>query len=193
MEEIWKSVLDFECLYEVSNFGRVKGIDRIVVRSDGKKRHIKEHIMKQRVGKCGYYYVCLSKNGKHYMKRVHKIIANAFMLNQDNSLIINHKDEDKLNNSIENLEWCTYSYNAKYGTAISRMLDSRKNNKCCNSEKEVVQYTKDGVFVAEYRSVNEVEDKNGFKHSHISECCNGKLKQAYGFVWKFKNKDSIAA
>jgi hypothetical protein len=107
MEEIWKPVPEYNGNYEASNLGRIRS-------SKTKK------ILRQANHRQGYKLVRLYKNGKGTTKTVHRIIASAFIENPENLTEVNHKDENKSNNSAENLEWCSRIYNANYGTGIER-------------------------------------------------------------------------
>lgn len=117
MTEIWKSIQGYEELYEVSNLGNVRSLDRVI-----KSRHNGTTIRKGRVltpfyeEKKGYYQVRLSKNGKNKTFRIHRLVALAFLENPFNYTDVNHKDEVKTNNKVNNLEWCTRKYNNNYGT-----------------------------------------------------------------------------
>lgn len=114
-EEVWKDVIGYEGLYQVSNQARV--------------RNSKGQILKQcvKVGKCVYYkYVQLYKDGRYKMKYVHRIMAECFLPNPDNLPIINHKDEDGTNNRLDNLEWCTVEYNSNYGNAKRNMSRGKR-------------------------------------------------------------------
>ena len=114
MEEVWKAIEGFEGLYEVSNLGRVKSCQRMRKNKSGSLALIQERILKQKSDKNGYKSVALSLNGKLYYKRVHRLLAIAFIPNPNHFSLINHKDEDVTNNIISNLEWCTPSYNTCY-------------------------------------------------------------------------------
>ena len=105
--EIWKPVIGYYGLYEVSNFGRVKSINY--------NKTGKERLMKQVVNKQGYYQVTLHKNGSMAAKKVHRLVAEAFIPNPNNLPCVNHKNEDKTDNRVENLEWCSIEYNNRYG------------------------------------------------------------------------------
>lgn len=122
-EEIWRPVVGYEGLYEVSSYGRVRSLDRY----DSKNHFRKGELMNFFYG-CGYLKVVFSKNGivKKYL--VHRLVAQAFLPNPDNLPQVNHIDEDKLNNRVENLEWCTAKYNINYGTARIRGKETAIKN-----------------------------------------------------------------
>lgn len=177
MEEIWRNIEGYEGLYQVSNMGRVRSLDRWVDNKGNSKRLIKGKILKT-VGNNGYQHVLLCKNGKGKWFYVHRLVAMAFLPNPDNLPEINHISEDKTNNFYGNLEWCDRKYNVNYGT---------RNEKTRNGKlsKKVYQYSLDGKFIAEYPSTKEVERQLGYKVPNISYCCNGKQKTAYGYIWKY--------
>ena len=168
MEEIWKDKKDYEGLYQVSNCGRVKSI-----------KFGKEIIMKQHI-RGRYYYVGLSKNGIVKKYSVHRLVAEAFIDNPDNLPQVNHKDENKLNNVVTNLEWCDAKYNTNYGTARQRMTEKQS--------KPVLQYDLEGNFIKEWKSTMEC-GRNGFNQSSVAACCRGKRKTAKGFIWEYKNEE----
>ena len=162
-EEIWCPIKGYEGLYEVSDQGRVKSL-----------KFGKERILKSVRDKDGYLLVCLCKNREKKMCKIHRLVAQAFIQNPDNLQEVNHKDENKTNNYVQNLEWCDQKYNINYGT---------RNDRC---SKPVLQYTKSGKFVKEWRSATDVQRNLGYFGTYISSCCNGKCKSAYNFIWKFK-------
>ena len=164
MEEIWCPINGYEGLYEVSNQGRVKSL-----------KFGKERILKQLRNTFGYLFVFLCKNGEKKEYKVHRLVAQTFIPNQDNLPQVNHKDENKTNNFVQNLEWCDSKYNNNYGTRNQRI------------SKSVLQYTKSGVFVREWKSSSEIEMNLNYNKGNISKCCTGKLKSAYNFIWKFKD------
>lgn len=120
MKEIWKPVVGYEGLYEVSNLGRVKSLDRIVTvrRKDGTSFQRPHKGQMIRIQKCsnGYRHVPLCKDGRSLIARVHRVVAEAFIDNPEGLPEVNHIDEDKTNNRADNLEWCTHQYNNSYGT-----------------------------------------------------------------------------
>lgn len=166
MIEEWRDVLGYEGLYEVSNLGRV--------RRNGK-------ILKPQAERGGYLHVFLSKNGIVKHGKVHRLVASAFIPNPNNYPQINHKDEDKTNNAVSNLEWCDGKYNANYGTRNKRVSEKMS--------KPVFQFDLLGNFIREWPSALKVEEETGMNHSNISMCCLGRygFKTAGGFIWKFKN------
>lgn len=113
MDEIWKDIEGFEGLYQVSNLGRVKCVEHKCPGRHG-LRTVKEHLMTQVKGSKGYFYVALSNMDRGRTFTVHRLVAKAFIPNPENLPCVNHKDEDKFNNNVDNLEWCTSLYNNTY-------------------------------------------------------------------------------
>ena len=169
MEEIWKPILQYEAFYEVSNKGRVRSL-----RTGG--------IMRMRIGRDGYVRVSLTKDGKQTHKLLHRLLAIAFIPNPDNFAEVNHKNENKQDNSILNLEWCTHKYNSNFGTRLKRIAIS--------NYEPVIQYTKDGKEIARYKSQKEAMEKTGIQSRHISCCCKGKRKTTGGYVWRYAKNDT---
>ena len=165
-KEIWKDILGYEGHYQVSNKGRVKSLKQ------GKEKILKPERCR------GYLRVGLLKNRNRKMFMVHRLVAQAFISNSDNLPMINHKDENPSNNRVENLEWCDSKYNNNYGTRTQRQSEKLS--------KPVLQYTKDGEFIREWKSGVDIKSNLGYSRGNISQCCTGKLKWIYGFVWKYK-------
>lgn len=175
-EEEWRPITGYEGLYEVSNYGNVRSVTRKVRCRGQGYRAIKSRPRQIQQRGNGYLFVSLCKNGKHKMFSVHRLVADAFIPNPNKFPQVNHRDEDKTNNHVENLEWCTSVYNAWYGTAIAR---------AANSESVPVNAYKDGFLLATFRSAMEAERMTGINHTSISSCLHGKLKAAGGYEWKF--------
>lgn len=192
--EIWKDIEGYPN-YMVSNLGRVKSLGRWINGKNKGKRWQEEKIMKQQLFKCGYLYVCLWKERKMKYCRVHRLVAEAFIPNPNNYPIINHKDENRQNNNVENLEWCDQKYNVNFGTATERRRKTNTNHP--SYSKVVLQYDLNGNFIKEWPSTMEIERQLGFANTHISNCCKGgyfnndrnkwvNVSQAYGYIWKYK-------
>lgn len=182
-KEYWKSVVGYEDLYMVSNWGRVKSLPR-----NGTVKYAR--ILKPSTNKYGYLRVVLYKNNKQKKFFVHRLVAEAFIeipeelkhLKGTRYLQVNHKDENKQNNNVENLEFCDCKYNINFGTRNERMAKKNTNGK---RSKKVYQYTLDGEFVREWVSTKEC-GRNGFHQGNVAACCRGKLKTYKGFIWKYK-------
>lgn len=130
MQEAWKDIPNFEGYYQVSNFGRIRSITRKAKTKilNNNYRTIKGQLISPAKTKDGYLKVSLSKKHKRYYFRVHRLVANAFLSNPNNYPVINHKDENKLNNRVDNLEWCSIKYNCNYGTRNERISKANSIN-----------------------------------------------------------------
>lgn len=204
MREVWKEIKGYEGLYSVSNTGRVKSLRR-------------NKIMALKKTVDGYLRVGLRKKGQKWYS-VHRLVAIAFIENPNGCPQINHKDECKTNNNVDNLEWCTAKYNSNYGTHIERMIKNTDYSKIdyrarhehtdyakryLNTDykkigeatrkrlsKEVIQYSLLGNKVAEWGSTREIERILHYDHKGIVNCCNGRYRTSYGYIWKYaKNED----
>ena len=168
--EEWRDVKNYENLYKVSNYGRVKTLAR---------RRVKEAIMRCEFNK-GYPRLSLSKNNKSKHYSVHTLVAIAFIPNPNNYPEINHKDENPMNCKFDNLEWCEHLYNLMYGTRRQKVIEKER--------KPVNQYTLDGKFVMKHYSIQEAGRNLNVNASAICMCCKGKQKYAYGYKWEYANK-----
>lgn len=184
MEEIWKDIKGYEGLYQVSNTGKVKSLERKVKHWQGGYLTKKEIVLKSSISK-GYLVISLYKNGIQIRKYIHRLVAEAFIPNPDNLPQINHIDENKMNNCVENLEWCTAEFNVNYGTRNKRVAICMTNNV---RSKPVIQYDLNGNFIMEYPSTREVERQTGYNQSNIVKCCLGEKSYytQYGYIWRYK-------
>lgn len=149
--EIWKEIEGYEGLYEVSNLGNVKSL-------------ISGKILKPKKDKDGYLYVGLYQQGKQKAHKVHRLVAQTFLNTQNTYTEVNHKDEDKTNNIVDNLEWCTRSYNVNY------------------SQSKQVMCVETGII---YSSATEAAHKTGFSQANISMCCLEGRKTRKGLHFKY--------
>lgn len=165
-------------LYEVSNLGRIKSVERIVKRNNN-IYNWKEKILTPQIEKNGYIRFVLSKNGKMYRILAHRAVAETFIENYSNKPQVNHKDGNKLNNRVENLEWVSAQENT---------LHSLKNNlRKPQKVKKIAQFDKNMQFIKLWNSAKDIELELKVRTSHIYSCCNNKLKQAKGYIWKYEN------
>lgn len=137
MQEIWKDIDGWEGFYQISNLGRVKSCRRYI-RKRGRLCLVNEKFLKMRQSKDGYYRVFLRNSGNDEQYLVHRLVAKAFIPNPDDLPCVNHKDESRTNNCVDNLEWCTNEYNLHYGTADSRWLESQHNKRLTEEHKRKI-------------------------------------------------------
>ena len=174
--EIWKDIEGYEGLYQVSSLGRVRSLPR--KGTSGK-------ILRPGTNTKGYLFVILYKDGKTKCYKVHRLVAQAFVPNDDpeHKTQVNHiNDEDKSDNRVSNLNWMSPKENLNWGSRNKRASQKLKNHP--NESKPVKQLTLDGTLVAIWPSTQEAE-RNGFKHTHIGQCCNGKRKTHKGYLWAY--------
>lgn len=200
MIEVWKPIKDYEGYYEISNYGNLRSLDRIVIDKNGRKIKVDGKLEAPQICGSGYYYFNLCKNGIYDGKRLNRLVAEAFIPNPDNLPCVNHKDENKLNNFVyvnpdgtvdldkSNLEWCTKSYNMLYGSTRQKIQETKNKNKTRGCQIPVEQYTLDGEFVAEFISPTEAQKATGVQHSNILKVCKNKRNKAGGYVWRYKEE-----
>ena len=161
MKEIYKA---FEKNYAVSNYGNIKNTRT-------------GRILKLRKNPNGYLKTNISVNGKIQTVFVHRLVALMFLPNTNKLALVNHKDENKQNNCINNLEWCTNKYNSNYGTAKERTAKQRR--------KKVYQYDENNNLVEIFNSVTDVAKAMQCNTGIISAVCNGKFKKYKNYIWKY--------
>ena len=171
MTELWIEVYPG---YKVSNFGKIVSIKR-------------NKLLKLNTDKNGYLCVGITVNGKRKLKKIHRLVAKAFLSDYSDSIQVNHKDENKANNIVTNLEMCNNKYNCTYGSRRTKLA------------KPVLQFTLDGILIKEWESIREINRTLGYAQASIIACCKGQLKDshtgktypsnsAYGYKWKYKIK-----
>ena len=161
IKEIWKPIEGYPD-YEVSSMGRVKSL-----------KYGKEKILKNCKDGKGYLYVNLCKEGKPKNYFIHRLVAQAFLPNPNNLPQVNHRNENKTDNRVENLEYCDSKYNINFGTRTEK------------TQKPILQFTKNGDFIKKWNSATQIQRELGFNNSHISNCCKGKRKTCGGFIWGY--------
>lgn len=166
MMEIWKDIKNYEGLYQVSNLGNVKSLPKMHGIRKGN-----EKILKPTINSKGYLRVQLSKNKSIKQCLVHRLVAETFIENIDNLPQINHIDKNKLNNKIDNLEWCSCQYNIDYSLS-----------------KEINQYDLKGNFIRQWKSILEASRYLKIADTNIGMCCKNKYKQVGGFIFKYANE-----
>lgn len=178
--EVWKDISGYEGLYQVSNYGRVKSVGKIVNGSNQYGINFqyfrKDKILKPIRDNWGYLRVSLYKDNIKMAKRIHRVVAETFMPNNHNYTIINHKNGNKEDNSVDNLEWCSQSHN---------VLESYRLGLQKPQTKKVLQYDLQNNFIREWDCIS--EPRKLYHNSHIADCCSGKRKTAGGYIWKYKN------
>lgn len=177
MEEVWKDIPGFEGYYQASTLGKVRSVDRYVKYKDTDGVALRKgKILSPKTSNKGYLETTLMKEGKTYYRRIHQLIASAFLPNPNNYPYINHINEDKMDNRVENLEWCTPKYN------VEAYHESRT---------KLYQYTLKGELVKVWNSITKAAesihgDKGGIHHCCAGRLANGNSKKTYlGYIWSY--------
>lgn len=172
IKEEYKDIKNYEGLYQVSNLGNVKRVS-------------KNRLLTPQKDKYGYLHVSLSKNNKVKIYKVHRLVADTFIENKNNYKQINHKDEDKLNNNVNNLEWCNSKYNCNYGNRNNKI--SIKNG---NKGKSIYQI-KDNIVIKKWNNIITASKTLNINNKNIVSCCKNKRKSAGGYQWIYESDYTI--
>lgn len=197
MEEIWKDIEGYEGKYQVSNLGKVRSLDRKTGNHPRKGK-----VLKPCANRNGYLAVNLyNKNTNREARSIHRLVAQTFIANPDCKPEVNHKDGNKQNNRVSNLEWCTGSENKihahKTGLKPNRTKGSfkkgkenwmyQRRGKDNPRSKTVIQYDKEMNKIAEYGSTCEAERETRICSTNIAKCCRARAKTAGGYIWRYKD------
>ena len=185
MSEIWKDIEGYEGLYQVSNLGRVRSLGRTIQRRTRwgtmAPYRVEGRMLKILSASYNACYVHLfDMNGKSTNHTVHRLVAKAFIPNPNNLSDVNHKDENRTNNNVENLEWMSHVDNCNYGTRNERLSEKLG--------KPVEQLTLDGHHFAFYQSASDASRQTGIGRKNINECLYLRSKSAGGYRWKYKEQ-----
>lgn len=184
--EYWKDIKDFEGLYQVSNYGRVKSLKR----KTRNNQCMSDIILKQSKIKQGYYQVTLCKEHKKYMRLVHMLVAKAFIPNPLNKPCVDHDkpvEKDCCNNCVYNLRWATHKENTQHCWELNRNRSPMYNKfgKDNHNSKPIIQYDLHGIFIRQWYSMADIERELGFCYQGISANVRNKKHSAYGYKWKY--------
>lgn len=170
----WREIKNTDGKYLISDDGKVFSA-------------ISNRILKTQISNVGYERIELCFTDRTRKEFVHRLVAEAFIPNPNNYPVVNHKDENPLNNRVENLEWCTYKYNTNYGNCLIKMSKNHNYKSGADNvkSKRVFQFTLNGELVAEYGSTYEAQRKTGMNSKSIAKACTGILKQYAGYLWSY--------
>lgn len=183
--EVWKDVVGFEN-YKISNQGRIKN----TVFNNRHCSFQRERILKPSKNGRGYFFVYVSNNGKTKMKTIHRLVAETFLPNFENLPCVNHIDGNKENNTLENLEWCTFSHNIMHSYKLGLQKPSEKQKKAIaewdriHHKKPIYQLTMSGEVIKYWGSLKEASEALNISMGAISQCVNNRSKSAGGYKWK---------
>lgn len=204
MKEVWKPIEGYEGYFEISNFGRVKSVERYVKQGNS-VRHVKEGFKKLHIGAYGYPSVTLCKEGKSKDVPIHRLLAKAFIPNPEGKTAIDHINTIRTDYRLENLRWVTPKENSNneltlqhcrnntYSEESKRKgLETRKERRTATAPKAVFQYTKTGEFIQEFYSMSEAERITGIDHYSISKVLDDNTQSAGGYLWTSHLVDNIS-
>ena len=195
MEEIWKDIKGYEGLYQVSNLGNVRSLDRYKKNNKGKylQRGV---VLKKNHDKDGYSIVGLYKSGNSCTKKVHRLVAQAFIPNPKNKPTVNHKNGIRDDDKLSNLEWATMSENQLHAFRVLKrkpvIPNKEQIEKSLKSKyKKVIQYEMQIIIkeTARYGSIKEAEKTTGINCTSISRCCRKKQEKTGKYLWRFENDE----
>ena len=183
LEEEWKDIRGYEGMYQVSSHGSVRSVDRLITTKRGVKKPLKGKILRPCMNE-GYAYTCLSRHGIEKRFKIHRLVAEAFIDNPESLPYVNHKNEIKSDNRVNNLEWCTKWYNEHYGSFHERSVGNMRKK----VGKRVIQLDVNSNIIRKYECISDVA-KFGFSAGCVGNCCHGRQKLHKGYIFHFDNKE----
>lgn len=186
--EKWKDIDGYIGLYQVSNLGNIKSVERF--RTNGKSGYIQQSKILKTGNENGYLFVNLSKMGVVKKFKVHRLVANHFLPNPENKPEIDHINTDKTDNRVENLRWVTHKENMNNPLSKNKQSKSMKGKpspkgKEHKQSKPIIQFTINGKFIRQWDSVMDIEREMGLKHQNICHNALGKSSNCGGFIWRY--------
>lgn len=186
--EIWKDIKDYKGLYQISNHGNVKSLTRKVRCKNGKFRIIREKILTPIITRNGYLIVNLWKSNFQKAHLIHRLVAEAFIPNPESKPEVNHKDGNKHNNHVTNLEWNTRPENTIHSYKMKLRENQKKKISNMNKKlksKKVAQYDLNMNLIKIFPSASEAARHYNYSQSAISECCRGTRRKIYNYIWRY--------
>ena len=192
-KEIWRPIRGYENLYEVSNLGKVRSLDRLVRRGTGSVKLMKSKVLKTCIDRYGYLLVTLYKDGKRTTFRVHRLVASAFPEicgEYVNGLEVDHLNTLKTDNRATNLRWCTLKQNRNNPLTKQHYSDVQKGKfgKLNPNSKSIIQYDRQGKFIAEFDSISDASRELEMSQGNICNVLKGRYKQTHGYIFKYKEQ-----
>ena len=187
--EDWRDIPEYSGLYQISSYGNVRSCTR--TKWNGKKDILaKGRLLQPWEANGGYKCVYLCRNGSKRLYKIHRLVAIVFIPNTESKPEVNHKDGNRGNNHVSNLEWCTKSENNQHSyTVLNRISPMRgKTGVKCVLSKRIAQYDLSGGFIKVWDSMMDAQRELGISASNISACCRGKFASMGGYKWKFYNE-----
>ena len=172
-DEKWLPVKDYEGIYEVSSHGRVRSLDRRIRHSEGFTRKRKGQILRPTINSVGYASVSLYRDGKEIRRNIHRLVSEAFLANLSQRPCVNHKNSDRTDNRVTNLEWCTYSENSEHAAGKGRLNVTKR--------KKVLCVETGIVFPSVTAAANAVKGS----HGNICQVLLGRRSKHKGYSWRY--------